>query len=421
MYKIPGSIEHCCPAIDENGIIYIGTIHDAANGNHLYAFYPNGTIRWKFYTGGDISSSPVIGEDGTIYFGHGGGPNDGHINAVYPNGTLRWRFNASHAIYSSPAIGLDGTIYCGSHDTYIYALYPDDGTLKWKFKTGNWVHGSPTIADDGTIYIGSDDMYLYALYPNGTLRWKTKIGEIFGSVALDKDGTIYAGVWEKRFYALYPNGTVNWSFDLGNSKIWGSSPALSDDGTIYFGTCDLEWTGGIDLIALNTDSTLKWRNRLDTVFSSPAIAEDGIVYIGSCGGDEGYLNAFGKLDPDAPSAPIITGQTSGIAGTEYEYTFESTSPLGKDVYYYIEWGDGSKKDWFGPFSSGEDITVNHTWSEQGTYTIRARAKDTENLWGPWGELQVTMPRYKVMSSSLLLRLLERFPLLEVILSKIINL
>ena len=34
----------------------------------LYALNPDGTLRWKFATGGNIESSPAIGEDGTIYF-----------------------------------------------------------------------------------------------------------------------------------------------------------------------------------------------------------------------------------------------------------------------------------------------------------------------------------------------------------------
>jgi len=51
---------------------------------------PDGTAKWKFDAGNDISSSPVIAEDGTIHFGTmwgtGGG---GKIYAVNPNGTKK--------------------------------------------------------------------------------------------------------------------------------------------------------------------------------------------------------------------------------------------------------------------------------------------------------------------------------------------
>jgi len=65
-------------------------------------------------------------------------------------------------ITSSPVISLEGTIYIGSNNNYLYALNPD-GTLKWKFETGDGIFSSPRISSDGTVYVGSWDGYLYAL------------------------------------------------------------------------------------------------------------------------------------------------------------------------------------------------------------------------------------------------------------------
>ncbi|MGF3554673.1 MAG: PQQ-binding-like beta-propeller repeat protein, partial [Thermoplasmatota archaeon] len=108
--------------------------------------------------------------------------------------------------------------------------------------------------------------------------------------------------------------------------------------TIYFGA-------GTCLFAVNPDGTLKWREYIGgDVESAPAIGSDGTVYIGD-GRDDGCLHAFGPLDPNAPSAPDINGPTSGKVGTSYEYTFKSTSPLGRDIYYYVDWGDNTVTDW----------------------------------------------------------------------------
>jgi len=113
--------------------------------------------------------------------------------------------------------------------------------------------------------------------------------------------------------------------------------------------------------------------------SSPAIGEDGTVYVVSEIGDNGYLRAFGKLDSSAPDAPDIDGRTNGRFKRSYDYTFTTTDPNVDDVYYYIEWGDGAVENWIGPYSSGEEVVVSHTWDEQDTYTIRARAKKSTFL------------------------------------------
>ncbi|EMR75540.1 F5/8 type C domain-containing protein [Thermoplasmatales archaeon SCGC AB-540-F20] len=95
---------------------------------------------------------------------------------------------------------------------------------------------------------------------------------------------------------------------------------------------------------------------------------------------------------DAPSAPDIEGPTDGKVGETYEYKFKSTDPEGHDVYYYIDWDDGNVEEWIGPYDSGEEVIVDHTWTKKGTYTIRAKAKDVYDAESDWGTLEVTMPK-----------------------------
>jgi outer membrane protein assembly factor BamB len=394
------------PAIDENGILYIGTIWGMPN--YLHAIYSNnGTQKWTYLVGNHITSSPAIGADGTIYFGDW----NGYVHAVNPDGTQKWIYHTGNVITSSPAIGNDGTIYIGSHDDNVYAFYPN-GTAKWRFQTGAWVHSSPTIGPDGTIYIGSDDSYLYALNPeNGSMIWRCHIGYTWCSPTLGPDGTLYLGVWEMKFYAIYPNGTIKWTYNAPGRIWFGSSATVSSDGTIFFGTTTQDGGSGA-LVALNPDGTERFQDNYGFYATSPAIGEDGTVYAASFdyNGMTGMLHAFGPLDPNAPVAPTITGQTNGKIKKTYVYTFTSTSPLGHNISYLIDWGDGTTTDWLGPYTSGEPLTLNHSWSKKGTYVIKARAKDTENRWGPWGTLSVTMPySYNLPFMNFLESVLERFP------------
>jgi len=88
----------------------------------------------------------------------------------------------------------------------------------------------------------------------------------------------------------------------------------------------------------------------------------------------------------------------------------AVDPESDDIWYYVDWGDDSSSGWLGPYSSGEAITLSHTWEEQDTYTLRCMAKDTLGGVSEWGTLEVTMPVNQYSYSfPLLQRLLERFP------------
>jgi outer membrane protein assembly factor BamB len=132
------------PAIARDGTIYVG-----AWDGYMSAINPNGTLKWKFPN----SSSKWKCEEGWL----GARPIKNLMNKI-PS----WLTAGLDEITSSPVISSDGTIYIGSNDNYLYALNPDC-TLKWKFKTGDGIFSSPAISRDGTIYVGSWDHYLYAI------------------------------------------------------------------------------------------------------------------------------------------------------------------------------------------------------------------------------------------------------------------
>ena len=120
--SVTGRISVCAPAV-ANETIYVGT----KEGENLLALNAsNGSQLWSFSTPGAIlNSSPAIDANGVIYFGSW----DNHVYAVNPDGSLKYKFLTGGDVWSSPAIGSDGTIYVGGYDNKLYALEMFSGGL----------------------------------------------------------------------------------------------------------------------------------------------------------------------------------------------------------------------------------------------------------------------------------------------------
>ena len=108
-----------------------------------------------------------------------------------------------------------------------------------------------------------------------------------------------------------------------------------------------------------------------------------------------------------PDKPTITGQTNGNTGEEYPYTFVATDPDGDYVSCCINWSDDTEEVVVGPYESGEEIILSHSWDEKSQYIIRAKAIDRYGDESDWGSLTVTMPRNIIVNNSFF-RLLEHF-------------
>ncbi len=106
-----------------------------------------------------------------------------------------------------------------------------------------------------------------------------------------------------------------------------------------------------------------------------------------------------------PNTPMINGSISGKAGTIYGYEIYTIDPEGNDVYYLIDWGDGTTSEWSDSYNSGEVIYFNHSWGEKDAYTIKVKSKDIFGDKSDWATLEVSMSRNKVINMPLL-RFLE---------------
>ena len=130
----------------------------------------------------------------------------------------------------------------------------------------------------------------------------------------------------------------------------------------------------------------------------------------------GRINVYNALY-NAPYQPLKpSGPSSGKKGTTYTYTSSAIDPDGDNIYLWFDWGDGTNSGWVGPFGSGNTGSASHSWASDDSYDIKVKAKDINNKESSWSDtLSVTIPRDKATNNIIVLRLLERFPLLQTLL------
>jgi hypothetical protein len=100
--------------------------------------------------------------------------------------------------------------------------------------------------------------------------------------------------------------------------------------------------------------------------------------------------------PNTPDQP--TGPAKGIVGTNYTYSTQATDPNNDNIYYLLDWGDGTNTSWLGLYASGAPVSATHSWPSFGIYNVQAKAKDIHNAVSAWSTpLSVRM--YKVGDTS----------------------
>jgi hypothetical protein len=148
----------------------------------------------------------------------------------------------------------DPNIYYYWHLVYLLKINVVDQNMEWIQAIGLAIPESdyftylsesprlePTIGPDGTVYVaGPQD--LFAIDTDGNVKWQyTPYGPVVSSPAIAEDGTIYFGDLSGTFYALQDNGD-SWN-EVSQYPIEGNdpittSPVIGPDGTVYVGAHD---------------------------------------------------------------------------------------------------------------------------------------------------------------------------------------
>ena len=306
---LTGDMIGSSPTLNEDGsVLYVGS-HDGT----VYALATaDGSELWRFNTGGVVFASPAVGmtEYGYSVIVGSADNNVYSINAA--SGAENWHYATGGEVSTAPVITRGGIVYAGSGDGFLYALDANivaGDRLNWRFEApGSGGMFSPIIDKKGNIYVGAFNNILYSLRATGSdaerIRWSRGLnGRIASSPAIgtvtvpspvsgNPDITIsmlYVGTFENGYMngIDQANGADIWSFATG-SRIY-SSPSVSADGTVIFGTTDgmvyaLDSAVAFSTIAVFLTpldvSVIKWSYAVDTpVYSSPTIDNAGNTYI----------------------------------------------------------------------------------------------------------------------------------------------
>ncbi len=435
--------------VESSPVVKDGNVYFGSSDGALYCLNADdGSLIWSYPTGNVIWSSPVV-LDNKVYFGS----LDGVLFCLdSTDGDLVWTYTTSSGIWSTPTVS-NGKVFFGSNDNNVYCLNAEDGSFIWSYDTLGEVHSSPALAY-GYVYIGSSDRGLFCLNEEtGEHIWDYLTNGGIWSHPSVADGKVYFGTYPccgaPSYLACFDalDGDEIWQYHLGTELGMKSSPAIAA-GKVFIGSGDGK------VIAFGEDELIADANGPYYGFVNMPIQYTGSAYGGipsySWFWDFGdgntsdeqnpihtYINtgnytvtltvtdnensistditqAYIEIPNMPPDKPTITGQTNGNAGKEYKYIITGSDLDGDDIYVIIDWGDNTSSGWLGPYTGNYEISAKHIWDKEGTYTIKAKAKDIYGVESEWGTLEVTMPVNQQFSNVLrnLERIFSHFPVLE---------
>ena len=292
---------------------------------------------------------------------------------------------------------------------YFSSLPLSDGLLAyWKFDegVGNILHdysghdyhgiiyGATWAGTSGLIFDGIDDYVDFDNHSENLGYNKTDdyIITVWFKSTSSSTGTIYSMSHtdnSNAFAYLDLNANGSLSYQMGNEtcELAVYSAVAVNDGQYHYVEVIFYGNTTNPTLEIYVDSELEGRitkwvppffnydfktAKMGRKSSEKIDYYDGVIY---------EVKIFKYPSGNQPPNVSISGPTRGEAGVEYNYTFLTIDPEGDDIWLCIDWGDGTPEEWIGPYESGEEAVMRIAWPENGTYVIRAKARDF------WGEGQ----------------------------------
>ena len=377
------------------------------------------------WTGGDPDGDSVTYD---VYFGDSSPPplvSSGQSGTTYDPGTLDlcttyyWQIIAEdeHGASTTGPIW-DFTTRCNDPPYIPSNPDPPDGATDVDLDADlSWTGGDPD--GDSVTY----DVYFGETNPPPQVSWGQE--ETTYDPDLEHSTLYYWKIVAEDEFGETTEGPI-WNFTTAGNHppTTPYNPSPYDGETDVDLNADLSWTGGDP----DPDDTVVYDVYFGTISLPPLVSFEQTTTTYNLGTmtplttyywqiiardnhdaeTEGPLWTFttGEEINSPPTTPTIRSLShpSGIViiqpGVEYEFEVVSTDANDDEIYYYIEWGDGSIEDWIGPNPSGAPVIVSHTWPSGWTMGhIRAQARDTNGAESGWGDLLYFVSRDKSTSGN----------------------
>ncbi len=376
-------------------------------------------------------------------------PSDGAEDDRFCIGSI----DGDYAVVGSPGDDDNGE---SSGSAYVFQRNGTSWTEQFKLKPSdgeeNASFGQSVSLDGDIVVIGAKEKNgdgkwsgsAYVFQRNGTswieqFKLKPSEGEEndgFGWSVCIRGNNILVGAraannFEGAVYVYHWNGS-NWNEQAkltasdGEEYDWfGSSVSIEDD-LILIGSTRQENDNGAVYVYHWNGSNWNEQAKLTASdgeendwFGHSVSIEDDFILIGASGDDDNGLDSGAAyvfrraLENLAPSTPVISGPVEGKRGVKYFFNISSDDQDGDQIRYFIDWGDSSENG-TGFFSSGETVSICHTWVNASNYTIRVKASDRMGMESSWQTLPITMPKMRdnpwiVTMQNIINWLVERIP------------
>jgi len=170
------------------------TLIVASRDDHLHGFQLDGKKLWSVGVEGQMLGSPVVDSDGSVYVGLSiiegrDKPRGGLARIDGVSHQVRWRYETDSPVESTPVIGDDGNIYFGDNDGWVYAVN-SDGKQLWTHQVPAGVRSPGALIGKGRVVFGLENGQYVALNcESNSLRtgaWAKYLGNAAQSGATNK-------------------------------------------------------------------------------------------------------------------------------------------------------------------------------------------------------------------------------------------